>query len=305
MQNNEHKLVSCIITTCKRGRILSRAIESVLNQTYMDIELIVIDDCPCAETENIVNIYLQDNPKMQYIKNEKNLGPSGARNKGVSVSNGEYIAFLDDDDEWLAEKIAKQIKFIKNAHIICNPPYFRHRNDQSLHEIIHKDQKSLNECEQWSVEDLYYDFSAFYPSGSLLSKNAYTSVDGFDERLTRGEFWDLLLKMTNNKNIAVSCSEKLVVFDRTVRDDRVSQNGAKNEDTFTVLERFRPFVSNSIYLKRKTKLLLKRFKELNDWADIFAASKLSPSLTIRFVLQHSKSFLKKYINKCMCRFGMK
>lgn len=301
MRINELRLVSCIITTCRRGRILSRAIESVLNQTYKNIELIVVDDCPCSESEDIVSEYLKDNPGIVYIQNEQNMGPSGARNKGVSVSTGEYIAFLDDDDEWLAEKIEIQVSSIKDAHIICNPPYFRYRVDQSLSEITQDNQHIANVGKSWFLDALFEDFSKFYPSGSLLDKKAFAKVGGFDESLTRGEFWDLLLKMSYGGSLAVSCSEKMVVFDRTERDDRVSQNVDKNDDTFVVLERYKPFVSKLSYRKRKAKLLMKRYKELRQWIDLFSASKLSPSLTMRFVLQNSKLRVKNLINKANWR----
>mgnify|MGYP006437461733 CR=1 FL=1 len=151
---NKNKLVSCIITTCKRGQLLSRAIESVLNQTYKNIEVIVIDDCPCEETRKIMNKYLIQHHNIIYIQNENNLGPSGARNKGVFESKGEFIAFLDDDDEWLPEKIESQMQFVNIANIVCNPPYFRQSNDEQFNDVVKKNQSDYNKYKTWKIRDL-------------------------------------------------------------------------------------------------------------------------------------------------------
>lgn len=111
-------LVSVIIPTYKRTwEYLSRAVNSILNQTYKNVEVIVVDDSPdtyefrkniIAEMKALSN---NDN-RVKYIINETNLGGSLARNRGINIANGEYITFLDDDDEYLPEKIQHQIAFM-------------------------------------------------------------------------------------------------------------------------------------------------------------------------------------------------
>lgn len=110
-------LVSVIIPTYKRSvNYLSRAVESVLNQTYNEIEVIVIDDSP-AEFEHRAEIkeYIErlNNDKVIYYQNPQNIGGSLSRNRGIEFSKGEYITFLDDDDEYLPEKVKKQLDFMK------------------------------------------------------------------------------------------------------------------------------------------------------------------------------------------------
>ncbi len=99
--------VSVIIPTYNRANLVSRAIKSVLNQTYQDFEIIVVDDCSEDNTEEIVKSF--NDSRIRYIKHKKNKGGSAARNTGIKRARGKYIAFLDDDDEWLPSKLEKQI----------------------------------------------------------------------------------------------------------------------------------------------------------------------------------------------------
>lgn len=108
--------VTVIIPTYKRSvEFLSRAVKSVIDQTYKNIEIIVIDDSPSnyIERDNIKK-YMDSivNQDVKYYQNEKNMGGSLARNRGIELATGEYISFLDDDDEYMPEKIEKQIKFM-------------------------------------------------------------------------------------------------------------------------------------------------------------------------------------------------
>ncbi len=116
MQANGKALVSVVIPTYKRTvEYLSRAVSSVLNQTYPNVEIIVIDDSTQAyekrkETEAYFAALNRDN--VIYLQNEKNLYSSLTRNRGIEAATGDYITFLDDDDEYLPEKIEKQLSFM-------------------------------------------------------------------------------------------------------------------------------------------------------------------------------------------------
>jgi len=102
-----YPLVSVVIPTYNRALLLSRAIKSVLNQTYLNFEIIVVDDCSTDSTESVVKGFHDD--RIRYIRHEKNQGASTARNNGIMASKGEYIAFQDSDDEWLSTKLEKQV----------------------------------------------------------------------------------------------------------------------------------------------------------------------------------------------------
>jgi glycosyltransferase involved in cell wall biosynthesis len=112
--NNNFPLIACVITTYNRALLLERAIKSVLNQTYRNIELIVVDDYSTDNTEQVVNS-LED-CRVQYVKNTSNKGLSYSRNLGVMKSLGKFVAFLDDDDEWLPEKLEKQLNIFFSSN---------------------------------------------------------------------------------------------------------------------------------------------------------------------------------------------
>ena len=105
--------VSVIIPTFNRAAFLKSAIKSALHQTYDDIEIIVVDDNSSAPVHDVIK-KLQDT-RIKYIRHKHNFGVSVARNTGIKASKGKYIAFLDDDDEWLPEKLEKQVEIIKKS----------------------------------------------------------------------------------------------------------------------------------------------------------------------------------------------
>lgn len=107
----EKTLVSAIITTHNRKKLLMRAIESVLTQTYKNIECIVVDDASTDKTQDDIQLYINSG-KIQYIYIEPrdSQGGNHARNVGIYHAKGQYIAFLDDDDEWFSDKIEKQVR---------------------------------------------------------------------------------------------------------------------------------------------------------------------------------------------------
>lgn len=120
---NYDPLVSIIITTYKRAENLERAIVSVLEQQYKNIEIIVVDDNGYAtdfqkETRLRIESYIISD-QIIYIAREKNGGGGSARNTGIEYAKGELITFLDDDDEYLNDKVLKQVNYIKMGYDIC------------------------------------------------------------------------------------------------------------------------------------------------------------------------------------------
>lgn len=113
----DNPLVSVVIPTYKRTvEYVSKAVESVLNQTYPNVEVVVIDDSTEAfeGRKNTENYFKELNSsKVVYLQNEKNLGGSLSRNRGIENAKGEYITFLDDDDKYKPEKVEKQLRFMQ------------------------------------------------------------------------------------------------------------------------------------------------------------------------------------------------
>jgi len=117
-KNND--LVSVIMPAYNSEKYIVDAIESVLNQTYPDFELIVIDDGSKDRTFEIITFYSQKDSRVKVLQNDKNSGVSLTRNRGISLAKGEWIAFLDSDDIWAKEKLEKQIKCVhtQNADFV-------------------------------------------------------------------------------------------------------------------------------------------------------------------------------------------
>lgn len=105
-------LVSIIMPSYNTAPYISETIQSVLNQTYQNWELIVVDDCSTDNTDQVV-AYIKDE-RIKYLKNEKNSGAAISRNRALRESKGRWIAFLDSDDLWMTEKLEKQIAFMES-----------------------------------------------------------------------------------------------------------------------------------------------------------------------------------------------
>ncbi|TCK84924.1 glycosyltransferase family 2 protein [Albibacterium bauzanense] len=105
-----NSLISVILPTYNRGDFISRSVRSIQNQTYPHWELIVVDDGSEDNTDKIINEFIRKDSRISYIKLTKNVGASRARNKGIELSKGDYITFIDSDDEYLSEKIKSQLE---------------------------------------------------------------------------------------------------------------------------------------------------------------------------------------------------
>ena len=113
-------LVSVIIPTLHRPTLLKRALESVFRQTWRELEVIVVVDGPDPDTVAVLKTV--DDPRLRVIQNPRSLTAAGARNAGIDLAKGEWIAFLDDDDEWMPEKLTKQLAYAEGhgpALITC------------------------------------------------------------------------------------------------------------------------------------------------------------------------------------------
>jgi glycosyltransferase involved in cell wall biosynthesis len=168
-----------------------RAINSVLNQTYKNYELIVVDDGSTDNTESILLPFIESQ-KIKYLK-QQNYGVSMARNVGVDKANGEWIAFLDSDDEWLPNKLLDQITFIQNntTYKIIYGQEVWIRNGRKVNQSKHH-QKSggwiFDKCVQQCI---------IAPSSVLLKKEIFDEMGGFDNDFTVCEDYDLWLKISS------------------------------------------------------------------------------------------------------------
>lgn len=113
----EENLVSVITPAYNAARFIAETIESVLNQTYENWEMIIVDDCSQDETTSIIKKYQAQDERIQLITLKENSGSAVARNTAMDHAKGKYLAFLDSDDKWLPEKLAKQVAFMEEKDI--------------------------------------------------------------------------------------------------------------------------------------------------------------------------------------------
>ena len=196
-------IVSVIIPTYKRSDYLTRAIDSALNQTYPNIEVIVIDDNDPAspyreKTESVMEAY-RHNQKVTYIKHPKNLNGSVARNTGIRSSRGDYIAFLDDDDEFMPDKLAAQVKKMGELDAswgACYCGYLKVMRDASI-------QKSSERREgRLLKEALARTLFAYGGSNFLVRRNVVLELEGFDETFRRNQDLEFLVRLLVRYKIA-------------------------------------------------------------------------------------------------------
>lgn len=183
-------MISVIIPTYNRDQCVSRAIDSVLMQTYSDIELIIVDDGSTDRTEDMVRQY--SDPRIRYIK-QPHSGACVARNRGIEEAKGEYIAFQDSDDEWCKCKLERQMDCMtrENADIVfC--AFERKPEGTEQGERIPYDaaQKSRFIC----ISDLLPD--NICSTQTLLFKRVCFVEDQFNPELKRLQDWELMLRMT-------------------------------------------------------------------------------------------------------------
>lgn len=108
-------LVSIVMPSWNTGRFIAESIQSVLNQTYTNWELLIVDDCSTDNTDDVVASFQDE--RIRYFHNAKNSGAALTRNRAMQEARGEWIAFLDSDDLWMPDKLEKQLKWMEeNGH---------------------------------------------------------------------------------------------------------------------------------------------------------------------------------------------
>lgn len=144
-------LVSIIMPSWNTGEFITESIRSVLNQTYTNWELIIIDDCSSDDTDQIVESI--NDERIKYLKNEKNCGAALTRNRGLREARGEWIAFLDSDDLWMPEKLEHQIDFMKkNGYSLSFTEYEKIDEDSKPLNIYVSGPKKVNKNKMYNYD---------------------------------------------------------------------------------------------------------------------------------------------------------
>lgn len=194
---SDAQLVSIIIPTYKSGDTLKVAIDSALDQTYQNIEVIIVDDnnpntVHRLKTESIMELY-KNNSRIKYIQHKKNKNGSAARNTGFRKSSGEYICFLDDDDVFLKNKVQKQVDYLEKNEQFDAVYCWRFQNGEV---VKYKKTGNLSE------ELLTLSYTP-YTSSIMLRRHCYVALNGFDETYRRHQDYEFILRFFESHSIGV------------------------------------------------------------------------------------------------------
>jgi len=181
--------ISVIIPTFNRKKTLGRAIQSVSNQSLSPFEILIIDDGSNDGTKEWVKESFQD---IKYIY-QNNQGVSSARNKGIKYAYGDWVAFLDSDDEWLPNKLYEQVKAIGS-----NPEIkFFHTNEIWIRNGVRVNQMKKHKKYGGYIFEKCLDICRVSPSSVLIKKEIFDDIGTFDESLRVCEDYDLWLRITS------------------------------------------------------------------------------------------------------------
>ena len=183
--------VSVILPTYNRASLIGRAIKSILNQTFNDFELLIIDDGSVDDTEKVVKTFADT--KVTYKKHEENKGAAAARNTGIHLARGEFIAFNDSDDEWMPEKLERQIKKFSEVNSNIGVIYCGYIavSQQTNREIFRSTPMEKGKIYPRILQGCIT--GTFTP---LIKQACFEKVGLFDETLPSCQDWDMWIRIS-------------------------------------------------------------------------------------------------------------
>lgn len=250
-------MVTVIIPSYNREKTIKRAVDSVLNQTYKDIEVIVVDDCSTDNTLDVVKS-IKDS-RLKVFKLNENSGACVARNFGIEKAKGQYIAFQDSDDEWLPEKLEKQmIAFNKNADVVFCAFNRIDNTYKDVYPVLTDgfvQRKTILEKSYVSTQTL------------IARKECFDNIK-FDPQMPRLQDYDLVIRLSKKFSFYF-LSEPMV--NMYIQNDSISKNSIKLIDAeYLILTKYPEdvelypefkFFNLSIFAVNKLKKNLKAGKE--------------------------------------------
>lgn len=258
--------ISVVIPTFNRAHTLERCLDSVLKQTLLPLEVIVVDDGSTDETESLLKKYGE---KIVYLKTE-NRGVSAARNHAVKNSHGDWIALLDSDDEWLEKRLEEQANLLKifpNLNLVHGEEIWI-RNGKRVN------QKKIHKKSGGYIYQNCLPLCCISPSASLIRKKTYEELGGFDEDYPVCEDYDFWLKLTSKYEVGFvevpiikkygghedQLSRKYFAMDlwrvRAMR--RMLASDLQKDDRQATIEQ----------MKRKSEILIQGYKKHNNLGDL-------------------------------------
>ncbi len=215
---NQDELISVIICTYNRVGLLGRSIQSVLSQTYTNLELLIIDDCSADDTGEFVKKISDE--RIRYYRNEKNMGIAASRNRGASLAKGEYLAFQDDDDEWKPEKLARLMEVWKKEAEAGGETETGKEAAVIYHEMQEQGKNTFIPSRdippEWKSKDIFRHM-LLYPmigaTASLIRKSCLDELGGFNAELKSIEDYEFYLRVAKKYRILFVGEPLMIIYD--------------------------------------------------------------------------------------------
>ena len=276
-ENEVEGLVSCVIPTYRRCDTVTRAIDSVLMQTYPNVEVLVVDDNePNDEYSIAVQEILKkynDDGRVRYIQQKVHMNGAVARNEGIKAARGEYIAFLDDDDEWLNTKIEKQMSIFKRDSKI---------DAVTCLWAMYKKGKEFRKLPVYTADNIQFKILmrevAVYTSTVILKRSAVLAFGGFDETLLRHQDLQFLTDAADKSKFGV-VPEHLV---KLHTDSEINRPNV--EKLINAKKAF--FEAEKVIISNYSKKDRKRIKNAHYYEVVFSAIKSKKTgIAIKYILK--------------------
>ena len=220
-------LVSTIIPTYNRAALVCDAIDSVLAQTYQNVEIIVVDD---GSTDDTLEVLRRYSDRIQMIS-QPNAGPAAARNRGLLAAKGELIAFLDSDDLWLPDKLALQVNLLSRVGeevpcCLCNIKMLWKERELTSFEVAWL-KPPISQGVWHNPDEILASRFVLFNQGVLIRRRVLREIGGFDERFRMLEDYDLALRLSLQGDWAF-VREPLVIW-REGATNSLSREAAEND----------------------------------------------------------------------------
>lgn len=268
----EDKLVSVIIANYNNHVYLEQCLNSVLAQTYDNIEIVVVDDCSTDKSLNLLRKYEEKHSNVKIFVNEENIGVTKTRMNAISKASGDYITTLDADDYYMCNtKIEKEMNLIskfKNEHnkdIIA----FSNYSKVDINGVFKFRYAEEYEVQTGYITDLFLLRKKFRPRDFVMSKHQYYSIGGYDEQIPIYEDYELIIKLASKYEFHYTGCEGSAY--RDTKQGLSSANISHHnkwllyimKNNFHLLKKKRFSIGTKLYLEYvKSKLrFLKRFAE--------------------------------------------
>lgn len=275
MEELKNPMVSVVITTHNRKAVLLRVIESVMRQTYDNIEIIVTDDKSTDGTELEIKKIKDERLKYIYIPKEESKGGNHARNVGLSTAKGKYVAFLDDDDFWLPNKLSLQVKYMLE-HLDVKMVYcFRY----FFYDYKYCRLEKIKDVSVGDVSETVFTKIITSTSTMMFDRESLTDVGGFDEELGFWQETELMIRFAQKYHIGC-VREPLVLYTAGVSDPNKLSNK---------YEEWRKTVK---YIESKHSGIMKKFskEQKEKWDLMVCKDAINRCNTNRLKLQRKKLY---------------